>query len=211
MAVGDVYKVTYEMVNDDKVTSTSQHYEETIAAVGTVAEVTAQLGAFSEIAFWTNFWKIYASIQLVFKQTITQKIYPTRDAPDISLALSGEVGDALGDSMNGTTATLFALYGTIWSPLYQGRAFLPGLPEADAEAGRIISAQYTALALSGNTFYELDAPLPAPADVTLEATVFSQKQASIPLAPVSSPIKTVILRPRIATQRRRRTPIQAVS
>jgi len=212
MALGDIYRVDFEMTNDDKRVTTSIHYEEIVAAVGTQAEVTTQLGEEAEQAFWVSFWQGYASAQLTYIQTVTQQIFPARQAPAISSALNGQVGSNLGDAMNGTTAVVIALYGQAWSPNFRGRAFLPGLPESSADKGRLLSVEYTLIQNDANVFYQFPVILPAPADGSYLPVVFSPSLAGPPpTPPVADIINIVIARPRIGTQRKRRTPVASPS
>ncbi len=212
MAIGDVYRVDYMVTNDDKLTMSSLHYEEVVETNGTVLEVTTDICQQSEVKFWSNFWEDYASIQATYLQTKCQKIFPVRDVPFFSTALTGNAGIETGDAMNGTTAVIIALYGQTWSPHFRGRAFLPGLAESLADAGRLTGLPLGNIQGGATTFYEAAIIITAPATGSFLPVIYSPTLAGPPpAAEVTSFIDTVVVRPRIGTQRSRRTLIQSAS
>ncbi len=213
MALKDVYRVDFMTINDDKLTMTSIHYEETVVTTGTALEVATAVAELSEVKFWTDFWQTHASDQLLYLETRCQMVYPDRDVPAISVALAGESGSDIEPSMNGTTAVLVALYSQLWSAFFRGRAFLPGLPETDADVGRIGQTAFDLIQADATTFYEAPIIPTAPAGGAFLPVIFSPTLAAEdpPPAVVTSFIDTVILRARIATQRSRRTPVRSAS
>lgn len=213
MAVGDIFRLDYEMISDDRRVSVSQYYRETTIRTGTQIEVTGVICLLSEILFWTDFWQDFASVELVFDNTRCQQVFPTRQAPFISTVKQATAGEDLGDAMNGTTTTLVAQYGLEWSRNFQGRMYLPGLPEDKASQGRILDTPHAAIQASNDTFQHAVITPGAPAGGTYTPAVYSPTLAGAdPLVlPVSSLMGPTPVRPRIATQRRRRTNVQTTS
>lgn len=217
MAVDDIYNAGYFIKADDFIACSNQTFYEKVARVGTVAEVTQQLGDFLDNLFWTVFWQPWVSDDFSYDRTECQKIFPTRDAPYTTLVSRGQAGGDIGKTaMNGTTAVLIAQYSQTWAAWARGRMYLTGLPEASASLGRIFTAPLNSLQSNYAINFGVDIVLPAPADVTLRECVFSPSRAHPPgdpppppILPVYSEVTTAIVRPRIATQRRRRTPIAA--
>jgi len=211
MSLGDIFRVDYEMNSDDRRVSVSQYYEETLASTSDKAEVTEEIGGLSEAAFWTEFWQGFASKDLTYAETRTQQIYPTREAPFISDVLLDTAGEVLTDAMNGTTAVLVGQYGELWSRNFQGRMYLPGLPEADAKSGRILASVHSLIQTSNDIFQEQVLTAQAPVDGEWSPVVFSPTLAKADpvVPPVASLMGVTPVRPRIATQRRRRTNVQS--
>ncbi len=212
MAVGDVYRVDFEMVNDDKRVMSSIHYEEISPTTGTALEVATAIAELSEVKFWTDFWRGPSSDQSTYQQTKCQMIYPVRDVPFFSVALAAQAGTTATPAMNGTTSAIVALYSQFWSANFRGRAFLPGLSEAAADLGRLTSTILSVLQPLATTFYEAAIIPGAPAGGSFLPVIFSPTLAKVdPPVAVTSFIDTVVVRPRIGTQRSRRTPVQAAS
>ncbi len=212
MALGDVYRVDFEMTNDDKSVMSSIHYEEVSPTAGTALEVATAVAQLSEVKFWTDFWRAFVSIQVTYLQTKCQQIYPIRNVPFFSTTLNGDGGVDVGAPMNGTTAMVVALYGQTWSPHFRGRAYLPGLPEASVSKGRLLQAKLDLIQPAATTFYEAAIIPTAPASGSFLPVVFSPSLAKPPpAAEVTSFLDTIVVRPRIGTQRSRRTQIAAAS
>ncbi|GAG65953.1 unnamed protein product [marine sediment metagenome] len=213
MAVNDIFRVDYFMTSDDRRVSVSQYYNEILISTGTQEEVTAAIAAASEVDFWTDFWKPFASDELTYVETRCQQVYPTRQAPVISTTLGGEVGAVIGNAMNGTTAVLVAQYGIDWLANFRGRMYLPGLPEGSASFGRIDATPHGLIQTAATTFMTSDITPGAPAGGGYTPVVYSPTRATAvpPVDPVWSIMGVTPVRPRIATQRRRRTNVQLVS
>lgn len=213
MALGDIFRVDFTMVSDDRNVSVSQHYLELIIRTGTQEQVSQAIAEKAEEFFWTDWLQLKASDELAFLETRCQQIFPTRQAPFVSVALLGEVGAILTGAMNGTTAVLIGQYGVDWSRNFQGRMYVPGLPEADADSGRIKNTPFGSWQALVDIFMNGDIVPGAPAGGTYTPVVFSPTLAkAIPLVlPVHSLMGETPVRPRIATQRRRRTNIRSVS
>ena len=211
MAINDVFEVQFQMISDDRIVQISHYYVETLISSGTQAEVTKQMAEAAEVDFWTDFWQTFASDDLVYHQTKCQQIYPTRQVPYISPILATETGSVPTTAMNGTTATLVSLYGQKWDAAFRGRTYIPGLPESKADKGRIASVSHALIQTAAATFFEITLVLAAPAGGQYSAAVVSPTKMKAVDDPVWDFIDTVIVRPRIATQRRRRTLIQTPS
>lgn len=216
MALNDIYEVQYFITSDDKETCTSMHLRESVARVGTPLQVANQLTGVLDNLFWTIFWQPFCSPDASYIKTRAQMIFPTREAFFDNVTSAGQAGAAIGNQMNGTTAVLFALYGEAWGANWRGRMYVPGLPDVDANQGRLLTADHASIQAAFQINFIGTIVLPAPADVTLTYCVFSQTRAHPagdppppPVLPVHSDIATNILRPRIATQRRRRTTVAA--
>lgn len=205
MAVNDIFRVDHRMINDDRVVSVSNYYNEIIISTGSQAEVTQAVAEGGEIDFWTTFWQPRASSALTYHDTICQQVYPSRQAPFVSGALTGQVGAVLDTAMNGTTAVLVAQYGIEWSRNFQGRMYLPGLSEGDADAGRIDATTIALIQSAADTFFDTDIIPGAPAGGGYTHVVVSPTKMKISDDPVFSLMGLTPVRPRIATQRRRRT------
>jgi hypothetical protein len=208
MAINDQYNVQFEMINDDKIVCCNMVFREKVARVGTVAEVSAQLAQVADDAFWEDFWQLFASDELTYRRTVCQMIFPTREAPVVEADSAGEVGAVVKPAMNGTTAVLIGEYGEAWSANFRGRMYLPGIDEDSASLGRMKAATSASIGVAFTTNFITDIVLPAPADATMRLGVYSPTRAKVPTLPVSSDVATAFVRPRIATQRRRRTPVQ---
>lgn len=211
MAVNDIFRVDFRMISDDRIVSVSAHYNELVISTGTQAEVTQAICEQAEIDFWTTFWKPYASDEIAYHDTVCQQVYPTRQAPFVSTALTGDAGGTAFPPMNGTTATLVGEYGIDWSRNFQGRMYLPGLPEMNVDSGRIQTIVHTAIQGGVNTFFATDITPGAPAGGAYSHVVVSPTKMKISDDPVWSLIGATPLRPRIATQRRRRTNVLTTS
>jgi len=218
MALNDIYNVQFFIQCDDKPACVNMHYVESVARTGTVAEVTEQLTVVMDDVFWTDFWQPFCSDDFTYLRTIGQKVFPTRDAPFISELSNGEAGASIGSPMNGTTAMVVAEYGETWGPNFRGRMYLSGLRESDVTLGRILAGNHSIIQGNFTTMILPAIVLPVPADATMTPCVFSPSRAKPPgdpppppILPVFSNLATAIVRPRIGTQRRRRTPIAATS
>lgn len=211
MAVNDVFQVDFRMTSDDRLVQTAHYYVETLISTGSQAEVTEAICLAAEIDFWTDFWKPFCSLDVLYHSTQCQQIYPTRQAPFISTLLASEAGAGLGAAMNGTTAVLAALYGQKWEAAFRGRAYIPGMQESDVEGGRILAAQLASIQASANTFYQTTISPGGAAGGSYSSAVVSPTKIKALDEPVWDFVNTVTVRPRIATQRRRRTNIQAAA
>jgi len=213
MAVNDIFRVDYEMNSDDRRVSVSQYYVEAIVAGGTKAETTQEIAEKSEALFWTTFWQPFASFNMTYAETRAQQVFPTREAPFISDTLLDTAGAILDPAMNGTTAVLVGQYGQTWSRNFQGRMYLPGFPETDAQSGRILDTRHALIQTANDTYQNAIIVGGAPATGTWSPCVYSPTLAGADpvVLPVHSLMGTTPVRPRIATQRRRRTNIQATS
>lgn len=211
MAVGDVYRCQFQMTLAGKTVSTDLHYEETSPRTGTIAEVTSQLIALAQTGFWTTFWRPYCSDKMTFLQSIGQMIYPTREAPVYDASLYLDPGASTGDPMNGQTAVLIAQYGTAWSREFQGRAFLPGMDEINADEGRMDSIVALAVSVAAQLFYTQVHALGAPGGGTYTPTVLSPKRLKASTPPVTSILLAATLRNRISRQVKRRTPLTSTT
>lgn len=216
MALDDIYQAQYFITADDKVTCVNQYYYEKVPRIGTIAEVTSQLAIYLDNAFWTVFWQPDCAADYSYDKTVVQKIFPTRDAPVQFIGSQGEFGAGIGNAMNGTTAVLIAQYGQAWSANFRGRMYLTGLLDTGANFGRITTALRATINSRYDSTFDLDIVLGGPASVTMHECVFSPSRAKPPgdpppppILPVFSEVATNIVRPRIATQRRRRTPVAA--
>ncbi|GAG64781.1 unnamed protein product [marine sediment metagenome] len=186
-------------------------FREKVAKTGTIADVTNQLATFMDTQFWAAFWQNFASNELTYLRTVAQMIFPTREAPFVEDVSAGQAGAVVKPAMNGTTALLISEYGEDWTPNFRGRMYLPGLDEDSASLGRVKAGALTSMQLAWDINMMPDVVLPGPADVTLKIGVFSPTLAKVPTLPVSSDLQIAIVRPRIATQRRRRTPVAVAS
>lgn len=218
MALNDIYQAQFFITSDDKTTCTALHYRESVARVGTPAEVAGQLAAVVDALFWTVFWQPRCASVATYVKTRGQMIFPTREAFVDSVISAGQAGSDVNPQMNGTTAVLISQYGETWGANFRGRMYIPGLPEVDATQGRILTADLATMQSAFDTAMGPDVVLPPPADVTLNPCVFSQSRAHPPgdpppppILPVFSDVLTNVVRPRIATQRRRRTDVAAAS
>ena len=211
MALNDIYRVDFRMLQDDRTVSTSVHYQEIDPASGTPFEVATQLAAAAEISFWTTFWRPNVSPDVSYVNTRAQQVWPARDRPGESQALAAQAGSSVGSPMNGTTACIFATYGIIWAKNFQGRVFLPGITEADVFDGRIQTATYTTINTDGQTFFNSSEVLSAPAGGEYAVTAFSPALAKAGAPAPYSLMSNSVLRPRIGTQKRRRTNIATPS
>lgn len=205
MAVNDIFRVDHRMTVDDRIVSVSNYYNELILSDGTQAEVTEAIALQSEIDFWTTFWKVFASDDIAYHDTICQQVYPSRQAPFVSAVLAGDDGAVGTANMNGTTAVLIAQYGIDWSRNFQGRMYLPGLPEVDANDGRIGQTRFDLIQTAADTFFATDISPGAPAGGDYTHVVVSPTKMKASQDPVWSLMGQTPVRPRIATQRRRRT------
>ena len=211
MAINDVYRVDYRMISDDRVVSVSAHYIEVVLADGNNGEVTEAIALQAEIDFWTTFWAPLASGDLVYHDTIAQQIYPSRQAPFVSAVLAGDNGAVMQSAMNGTTAVLIAEYGVDWNRAFQGRMYLPGWPETEAESGRMAATALAAAQTAADIFFAADIIPGAPAGGGYAHAVVSPTRVKTSFDPVFSLIGATPVRPRIATQRRRRTNVLTAS
>jgi len=193
------------MVSDDRVVSVSVHYNELIISTGTNAEVTTAICTQAEIDFFTTFWSPFASKDLAYHDTVCQQIYPTRQAPFVSTALAGNPGLDTADAMNGTTALLVAEYGIDWLRAFQGRMYIPGVPEDAVANGRVFTGTLASYQTAADTFFGTDIIPGAPAGGAYTHVVVSPTRVKTSFDPVWSLIGQTPVRPRIATQRRRRT------
>lgn len=209
MAVGDVYQVDLRFTIDERPVSFCAFYEETVVRAGTIAEVTLQTGQSVVALLWTSFWQSFASNELVFNQVKTQMIYPTREAPIFDASDAGS-GSQIKQGVTAFAAVLIAEYGSVWGRRFQGRVFLPGLPQEDEVEGEVEAATFASIQTSATTNMLLPIPLAAPASATMTPGVFSPKQKDLGLTPVISPLQTVIARKVLRTQVRRRRPTQVV-
>lgn len=211
MPLNDIYRCDFQMEVDNKVVSVSVHYQEIADSDGTPFEIAEALAGLAETQFFSVWWQGFASTELTYVKTVCQQVYTSRDRPAESTALTGDIGLDVASAMNGTTAVVFATYGIIWSKNFQGRIYLPGLSESSATEGRITTSQFPSMEALGQVFYDTPlAPL-APVNGIFSTTAFSPTlfKAGAP-APYSL-ISSTILRPRIGTQRRRRTLIASPS
>ncbi len=205
MAVNDIFRVDQRMLSDDRIVSVSNYYNEIIISTGSQAEVTQAIAEQAEIDFWTTFWKPQVSDQISYHDTICQQVYPSRQAPFVSAALAGDAGGVAVAPMNGTTAVLVAQYGIDWSRNFQGRMYLPGLLEDAAAEGRISAATLGFIQTAADTFFSTDIVPGAPAGGGYTHVVVSPTKMKTSTDPVFSLMGQTPVRPRIATQRRRRT------
>jgi hypothetical protein len=205
MAVNDIFRVDHRMLSDDRIVSVSNYYNEIIISTGSQAEVTEAIATQAEIDFWTTFWKNEVSDDISYHDTICQQVYPSRQAPFVSDALAGDAGGIPSPPMNGTTAVLIAQYGIDWSRNFQGRMYLPGMVEASVTDGRLSAAAIAAMQTAANTFFDTDIIPGAPAGGGYTHVVASPSKMKLSQDPVFSLMGQTPVRPRIATQRRRRT------
>jgi hypothetical protein len=101
-------------------------------------------------------------------------------------------------------AVVYAKYSAIASRSSRGRTYIPGPPEADVADGRITDAEKAnwVAAVDG---IEDDLTVAAQGNAVFTPTIFSLKRFELPTTPYYYDITKVVLRTRIATQRRRRT------
>lgn len=213
MALDDIFRVDFSFQHDDRRVSVSHYYSELIIRTGTQEQVSEAIALAAEDFFWTDWVKLLSSQQLVYAETRVQQVFPTRQAPFISEVLKDEAGSKLVAAMNGTTAVLVSQYGIDWDRHFQGRMYVPGYPEDDADSGRMLTTEHGVYQAAADVFFNSDISPGAPAGGTYTSVVYSPTLAKAdPLVlPVFSLIGATPVRPRIATQRRRRTNIQATA
>lgn len=212
MAVDDIYRIDHFMSYDDREVSTSLHWRVSDDFPGTELENAEIIVEATATAFWAAFWQNLACQQLLYLRTRGQKIHPTRETIFESSTYANQAGEVTGDGMNGTTAVLIAEYTVQWSARTRGRMYLPGLAEGSATNGRIHSSEYDAIQAAADLLFPPELVVTGPPAGKLVTVVFSaaKPNAVPPLdADWAGPIRPVV-RPRIATQRRRRTNVKSV-
>lgn len=205
MPVGDITRVTVNQDLQSSVVQNVLYYKTEIeASTGDdIAEIAVQFKAQVLDPFWTN----CVSNEVTLECNSIQKVFPlpigaTRDFP---VTLSGQ---KVGESLPAMSAGLIQKFNpAIGGVGKKGRVYLAGIRETDSQLGRVTQAQFDlmeilATQLKGNLSggpasgeYEPVWVVRNPA-APFEITGFVEDLVFEPL-------------PRIATQRRRRTPIRA--
>lgn len=213
MAVGDIFHSDVYFILDDREISVSLNFYEITARTEDAQTAAGLLNAEIYDKFWGDYLQPLLSEDLTFTGSKTQMVSPSREAPNEQLLATPEVGTLTSPALNGTNAVIVAEYGDEWGARYRGRMFVPGLPESQVSAGRIETADFGPFSLAAITFYGLT--ISHAGDATGEwrvCTYSPAKPDAVPPLPVATsyPV-TPQVRPRIGTQRRRRTKVRTTS
>lgn len=213
MAVGDIFQSTVYLGLDDRNVSVGLYFYETVARTLEAPGAALVLNTEVKDKFWADYLQPLLSNELLYNGVKTQQVYPTREAPAETLEGTPETGALVSPATNGTNAVLVAEYGETWGPRYRGRMFIPGLPESQISAGRINGSDYGPIAVAAAIYYSLTISNVADATGRWKPCTFSDSKDAEPdpIPAVWSQPVTAQVRPRIATQRRRRTNIKQPS
>lgn len=213
MAVNDIYQVTIQLFLDDRNISVGLYYIETEENQLTVAGMSAALATAVKASFWTAYLQPLLSDELIYNGNRVQLVSPSRAQPYDNPEVTPETGALSSPALNGTNAVIVAEYGSDWGPRYRGRMFVPGLPESQVSSGRIEDADYGPFQSAAVTFYGDELEPAGAGQGKYQVCVFSPAKPSAvpPVAAASSYPVVGIVRPRIGTQRRRRTNVKTPS
>jgi len=205
----DIFRCDFFFLIDNREASVSVHFRLHEDFAGTPLEVTQAIAEQAETSFWAGFWQNHASNELTFARTRCQKVYPTRDVIYESFEHAGELGEDEASALVAMDAVLISEYTNFWGPRTRGRIYLPGLAENAVEQGRIINANLIAIQAAADVFFVTTITVTGDHGGDMSTVVFSPaKPTAVPPldATWGGPIRPVV-RPRIATQRRRRTTV----
>ncbi len=207
MAVGDVIRVTVNQMLQSSIVQNVLYYKiETETSTGDdITEISEQF--ISQVI--TPAWKVMVSPELFFECLDIQKVFPTPIGAVRDFAVNA-FGTNSGESLPAMSAALIQKFNpAVGGVGKKGRVYCAGIIETQTSLGRTNSDLFAAMeilatALKGNLSGGTGSGNYEPVWVT--------RSTSAPFQ-ITGFVENLIFQalPRIATQRRRRTPIRLIS
>jgi len=153
-------------------------------------------------------WKAAVTDDVSFDCLTVQKVFPLPVSAAEQFNV-GEVGDSTGEALPSMDAALIQkLNPAVGGVGKKGRVYVAGIDEAKVNAGRLEAAQF---ALMQTLATAMEIPLTTSFNGVFDAAwAVKSNIAPFPITDFVTDLQFRAL-PRIATQRRRRTPIRATS
>ena len=200
--IDDIIEVSMQGTLDSEVCYNVLHYRGATNLDGT-QELDDDFNDEVLSTLWTGVLASAISQDYTLTGIRSARVAPSAALPFISLFTSpGTVADS---SLPGTVAALVSKYSTLASRSSRGRSFFVGVPESHVADGRIESGADEALWNAVATAMKATLEPANWAGATFIPCVFSRKRFKVPSSPYWYDITNTILRPRVATQRSRRT------
>lgn len=199
MAVSDVYRIEVYQNVGSELTMNVLHARETVAeTINTnVASCLIEMAVVLYEALADQMSEDWRVIQMT-----ARRVSPGSGIPS-TLVLGGAEsieGAIVGDIIPSASALLISLYSTNFTRSGRGRQYLPGLPEASQNEGQITEAVHGSFQTIANAQYKGEKGPFLAGDGKWRFTVFGGGAGPDP----DQDVQEAIVRPNLATQRRRR-------
>lgn len=207
MAVGDLIRLTVNQSLQSSIVQNVLYYK--IDAEDSGGDDLASLALFFNGAIITPHWQALVPDEVAFDCLNLQKVFPTPEGAAQEFDTS-VVGGKTGESSPAMNAMLIQKFNpAVGGVGKKGRVYIAGIRELDTRDGRVEAGQFVtlgALAIALQTKIEIS---PTGGEYS---PVWAVRSPTTPFA-ITGSVDNLTFKalPRLATQRRRRTPIRATS
>ncbi len=206
MAVNDIHRVAIEGLFEGQRCYMTRHFR--IAQVGSVGVPDAILAAEIQQRYVLLAGPAVDLTQLTtaaitFTKIISLKVAPAPTGGVFELPIA-HPGTVAGDHLPSTNSVCISLYSTLGGKSGRGRIYLPCVPRSSVTASTINGIAMIDYQAWANILDDIITDSTAPIPWKFEPVIFSRKRFLLGMSPWWGAITTALVRPVVATQRRRR-------